>query len=218
MGLIPACAGKTLRIAFRRGRGWAHPRVCGENETRPRTRGGGAGSSPRVRGKPVFWPPAVRSHRLIPACAGKTGRNTESCCAARAHPRVCGENARVPRGPKTCAWLIPACAGKTCFFGLPTLCGTAHPRVCGENDIAVGDLGEVLGSSPRVRGKRTPGALSPAGTGLIPACAGKTTSTSTATQTRVAHPRVCGENSLSPALSKPPSGSSPRVRGKLLGL
>ena len=51
VGLIPACAGKTLGL----GRGdescWAHPRVCGENPASSKRSSGPRGSSPRVRGK-----------------------------------------------------------------------------------------------------------------------------------------------------------------------
>ena len=51
VGLIPACAGKTLFLHLLPHWIWAHPRVCGENrEDRP----AGflvVGSSPRVRGK-----------------------------------------------------------------------------------------------------------------------------------------------------------------------
>ena len=34
VGLIPACAGKTLSTQLTRSRRWAHPRVCGENAER----------------------------------------------------------------------------------------------------------------------------------------------------------------------------------------
>ena len=70
--LIPACAGKTCVGERSQTHSAAHPRVCGENFPRGRSFGLGAGSSPRVRGKPGggAWPPG--RWRLIPACAGKT--------------------------------------------------------------------------------------------------------------------------------------------------
>ena len=72
MGLIPACAGKTGSA-----RGWrrvetAHPRVCGENLIGLGADLASMGSSPRVRGKPVYSWPTIEDHGLIPACAGKT--------------------------------------------------------------------------------------------------------------------------------------------------
>ena len=51
--------------------------------------------------------------------------------------------------------------------------------------------------------------------GLIPACAGKTTSFMGLAAAVGAHPRVCGENPPPSFLLNPSRGSSPRVRGKL---
>ena len=175
-GLIPACAGKTLRSGRRLWPVWAHPRVCGENH------GGG------VRGRGV--------RRLIPACAGKTRGGAHLLQPGPAHPRVCGENwmslqasSEMPgssprvRGkpPQLClrvaiGGLIPACAGKTQACCRSCLLSPAHPRVCGENPLGGADISTMRGSSPRVRGKLLSrrDAISPAR--LIPACAGKTSS------------------------------------------
>ena len=51
--------------------------------------------------------------------------------------------------------------------------------------------------------------------GLIPACAGKTLSTSVKLCPSWAHPRVCGENFGYALRAYRVVGSSPRVRGKL---
>ena len=110
--------------------------------------------------------------------------------------------------------LIPACAGKTFTGSLGAAGKTAHPRVCGENPAQAHQLGRVLGSSPRVRGKREGEADAGSRNGLIPACAGKTGWRAAPPHSQPAHPRVCGENGKyagSPVLK---SGSSPRVRGK----
>ena len=195
-----------------------------------------AGSSPRVRGKRPHPMTGGRSTRLIPACAGKTF--TRRICAAEiaAHPRVCGENqlgaaaSCVGRGssprvrgkhaaqcsPDSEGGLIPACAGKTQDSSVPTYQAGAHPRVCGENPHASPAVRAWRGSSPRVRGKRQWVVAWGFRGGLIPACAGKT---AWLTQTRPclrAHPRVCGENRLKFVLGFMESGSSPRVRGKLI--
>ena len=90
--LIPACAGQTRRFRGRLRVRWAHPRVCGADESSchrfalphgssPRVRGRlshGAsfaptgGSSPRVRGRLVQRYSVVVVWGLIPACAGQT--------------------------------------------------------------------------------------------------------------------------------------------------
>ena len=131
--LIPACAGKTQSPPRAGDRGWAHPRLCGENAVVRTINNAADGSSPRVRGKPRPPPSAPPPPRLIPACAGKTGRWSRRRWRARAHPRVCGENARMSWGPRPASGssprvrgkleldrlvagpvrLIPACAGKT---------------------------------------------------------------------------------------------------------
>ena len=110
--------------------------------------------------------------------------------------------------------LIPACAGKTCGLRIKAGEESAHPRVCGENSEWVLWRACCGGSSPRVRGKPLgPGTLK-FGSGLIPACAGKTSSSTMTCLRRRAHPRVCGENvTWDPAILSRP-GSSPRVRGK----
>ena len=72
VGLIPACAGKTVIGPFRSRRRGAHPRVCGENGGVGELEGAREGSSPRVRGKRLRLGRRGRGSRLIPACAGKT--------------------------------------------------------------------------------------------------------------------------------------------------
>ena len=212
--LIPACAGKTstlyLRCILRR----AHPRVCGENWATSLATCGMSGSSPRVRGKPQPYCREAQECRLIPACAGKTGKLVRPISHDRAHPRVCGENRVGKRGygarrgssPRVRGkpysltsgaflnGLIPACAGKTKSQNCSRRAAWAHPRVCGENEGFSLDGVVDPGSSPRVRGKH--GVVDPfeAGDGLIPACAGKTVPSACDTFSPSAHPRVCGEN------------------------
>ena len=233
-GLIPACAGKTPQPSQAIPWARAHPRVCGENTVIFPCSSIALGSSPRVRGKP--YAPRERNSNggLIPACAGKTLVMVWYCVGNWAHPRVCGENnhssqhrrhatgssPRV-RGKRECGFnvfvkcgLIPACAGKTCLDD-PQLSGWwAHPRVCGENAWISGIDGLQEGSSPRVRGKLTAPLWCHHGTGLIPACAGKTRSRWARTWAARAHPRVCGENGKLLRLIPSRPGSSPRVRGK----
>ena len=213
-GLIPACAGKTFpamsRVRYIR----AHPRVCGENTNDTISAALEGGSSPRVRGKLWDLVAVFVNAGLIPACAGKTFPAMSRVRYIRAHPRVCGENTndtisaaleggsspRV-RGKHAAAsrcfarlGLIPACAGKTRAARLSTSKHEAHPRVCGENLFTFAYKPFVTGSSPRGRGKREPGKPRDRRPRLIPACAGKTTTTSHPTFRSTAHPRACGEN------------------------
>ena len=213
-GIIPARAGKTRpRRAPPRSRP-DHPRACGENigdfaadrrsggssprvrgkQPRPRRAERGAGSSPRVRGKPPVLPGPFDDGRLIPARAGKTTTRPPCSTAVTAHPRACGENIALVWAPVASSGSSPRVRGKR-SFALP--CGfppEAHPRACGEN--AYNWVKNLFsgGSSPRVRGKRPSLLLWGLGRRLIPARAGKTSTSSTAGSPASAHPRACGEN------------------------
>ena len=70
----------------------AHPRSRGENLHLVTVDEAWAGSSPLARGKLRIYVTAEQSERLIPARAGKTGREGIDSAGPQAHPRVSGEN------------------------------------------------------------------------------------------------------------------------------
>ena len=70
--ITPACAGKTMKEIARISVNEDHPRVCGENCGEDYFIGLGQGSPPRVRGKHVPGLHFLLTHRITPACAGKT--------------------------------------------------------------------------------------------------------------------------------------------------
>ena len=72
----------------------AHPRSRGENLHLVTVDEAWAGSSPLARGKLRIYVTAEQSERLIPARAGKTGREGIDSAGPQAHPRVSGENRR----------------------------------------------------------------------------------------------------------------------------
>ena len=172
---------------------------------------------------------------IIPACAGNTRAN---CCARTRtgdHPRVCGEHGCVNaasctlagssprvRGTLDCpltmpstGGIIPACAGNT-LEAARRACGERdHPRVCGEHFGTSGVPYCAMGSSPRVRGTLAALTARNDAAGIIPACAGNTTSTAHIAAATRDHPRVCGEHSFTCSNISLISGSSPRVRGTL---
>ena len=69
---------------------------------------------------------------------------------------------------------IPACAGKTTLPLIIVVGGAEHPRVRGENDRFFAMNIDIVGTSPRARGKPqgVPGGFNEIRN--IPACAGKT--------------------------------------------
>ena len=232
--LIPAWAGKTLRGESSMTTTEAHPRVGGENFVHSPHISKIRGSSPRGRGKPTGSPVRPSLPGLIPAWAGKTGPRRVLWRVRRAHPRVGGENEHKTNPPKCCLGssprgrgkprlgplalaglrLIPAWAGKTTTTHHTPSPSRAHPRVGGENARLGHSRERSGGSSPRGRGKQghRPWQLTPPW--LIPAWAGKTSSSRACQRPGQAHPRVGGENSLWFGTDASTGGSSPRGRGK----
>ena len=113
--------------------------------------------------------------------------------------------------------IIPACAGNTASGARARGLCRDHPRVCGEHDGINAGTPVKLGSSPRVRGTRpSVGMLRPVH-GIIPACAGNTSSHQVTELFLRDHPRVCGEHLACTHIRSYVRGSSPRVRGTRSG-
>ena len=195
------------------------------------------GSSPRVRGTPWRIERDPLFYGIIPACAGNTGSSSEKHSYGWDHPRVCGEHSRRVRlggyrrgsSPRVRGTqdrtgrhrhdpgIIPACAGNTVVFSNECRFSQDHPRVCGEHPGLLVLPKDTTGSSPRVRGTHPPMVLRPVPDGIIPACAGNTSTFLRSRSTARDHPRVCGEHSAMRAALLFAAGSSPRVRGTRAG-
>ena len=91
-GITPACAGKTNYInnGFQVLRD--HPRMCGENVSRPQFLRASMGSPPHVRGKRTVAYISISFNGITPACAGKTLSILQVYQSKWDHPRMCGEN------------------------------------------------------------------------------------------------------------------------------
>ena len=192
-GLIPACAGSTRTAPAGTPAARAHPRLRGEHH--------------------CSLEHLVRL-RLIPACAGSTPRDPARPIAAPTHPRMRGEHmaeaasggARAGSSPHArgaharlllnlvSKGLIPACAGSTADLRKECTGLAAHPRMRGEHPIGEPRSPGGRGSSPHARGaqRRRTRRRSPAR--LIPACAGSTSTSHSASSGSWAHPRMRGEH------------------------
>ena len=80
--------------------------------------------------------------------------------------------------------------------------------------LGVGSAAIEVGSPPRVRGKHTASGCSTLVSGITPARAGKTPSSSRICGRSFHHPRACGENAERARAGVRGYGSPPRVRGK----
>ena len=215
-GIIPACAGNTEKIAHGVRNARDHPRVCGEHGGATRYTKHMEGSSPRVRGtlKILLLEHAQRG--IIPACAGNTriikNRIVRGCGSS---PRVRGtRHIVIVEHPRT--GIIPACAGNTRTRRVQCPRGRDHPRVCGEHTVTRERADDTKGSSPRVRGTLFALLAVMLVFGIIPACAGNTSTTRARHCRPRDHPRVCGEHRVEISADIFGLGSSPRVRGTLL--
>ena len=196
-----------------------------------------AGSSPRMRGtRPDRKDPGHRE-RFIPAHAGNTGRSPGRRPGHPVHPRACGEHARdvdgfqpwsgsSPRmrgtpGPRRSSSplgrFIPAHAGNTYHPAPFPDREPVHPRACGEHLVWTGSKRSLPGSSPRMRGTLVLEMEYKDVIRFIPAHAGNTGLSPGCSWPWPVHPRACGEHHLFQVWHDYPPGSSPRMRGTLIG-
>ena len=173
---------------------------------------------------------------IIPAYAGNTSGYPSARPYARDHPRVCGEHLISCTFPRNASGssprmrgtrrfrkastpnngIIPAYAGNTPQAERPEPTRRDHPRVCGEHGVVREPICRKTGSSPRMRGTRTPAPAQTEDTGIIPAYAGNTASCRVWSAASRDHPRVCGEHHGRVVKTSPTQGSSPRMRGTQL--
>ena len=174
-----------------------------------------AGPSPRVRGTRGLRRQHQGRKRSIPACAGNTNE-CELCdrLSVGPSPRVRGTH-DPDRRHEPALRSIPACAGNTSRSSTGGPRQSVHPRVCGEHMQERYPHDAVTGPSPRVRGTHRPRQTHLRGDRSIPACAGNTRASTTATRSPTVHPRVCGEHTAPCRMSGGIVGPSPRVRGTL---
>ena len=153
------------------------------------------GTPPRARGRPSGTRRAQVTTWNTPACAGKTPSPRYRGRATREHPRVRGEDDMHREHPRV--------RGEE-----------EHPRVRGEDPSLTGPTSGCLGTPPRARGRRSVRPPPTRQPGNTPACAGKTKPASRNRSSCWEHPRVRGEDSCPPIVSRFAMGTPPRARGR----
>ena len=151
---------------------------------------------------------------IIPALAGNTCRAARVGFRTRDHPRACGEHraagleAALPPGSsprlrgtrcRRCRLprrlgIIPALAGNTSDPFCKTSVRRDHPRACGEHKRSGRHRDGTPGSSPRLRGTRSPSPIGWWCGRIIPALAGNTPVSPLMSVILRDHPRACGEH------------------------
>ena len=208
--------------------------MCGEKRHGPEPCQSTAGSPPRVRGKVQSLCKNLERVGITPAYAGKRQERSSYRTNRRDHPRVCGEKSftrlsycsaggsppRVRGKVPVCCpehrkvRITPAYAGKRDLVISESGDIEDHPRVCGEKPQMYAPKKWMKGSPPRVRGKERTVPEQRSGNGITPACAGKSSASSSSVHRSRDHPRVCGEKRKTGAVPAPLPGSPPRMRGK----
>ena len=234
--IIPAHAGQTCVLPCVFYYCSDHPRACGANVSCATRAIYDYGSSPRMRGKRRLGDVLSHCNRIIPAHAGQTSPVRRRLPCSPDHPRACGANGPAPRSPTRTTGssprmrgklgllllgfgilrIIPAHAGQTTSPPGRSPASPDHPRACGANEQGHLMLRLLHGSSPRMRGKHAGQDYSSASARIIPAHAGQTQRVAPARRMGPDHPRACGANPQPAVVAHLPSGSSPRMRGKLL--
>ena len=87
--------------------------------------------------------------------------------------------------------------------------------MCGEKYYVTVGKADHEGSPPRMRGKVRAAPLGAGDAGITPAYAGKSIQTFQFVQYHRDHPRVCGEKLSISSAHISPTGSPPRMRGKV---
>ena len=195
------------------------------------------GSSPRMRGTQMQPVGHIVDSGIIPAHAGNTCGFEFGRVVGGDHPRACGEHSHVtlqslklvgssPRMRRTRRWpcwrrywlrIIPAHAGNTPPNRSQSTSPRDHPRACGEHVGQVDDAACTGGSSPRMRGTHGLRSKKRQAIGIIPAHAGNTSFPVRSFQPFQDHPRACGEHDREVEHVAAAKGSSPRMRGTLVG-
>ncbi len=172
--IIPAHAGQTCWSVWTIRRFTDHPRACGANRHTIQQQPAIIGSSPRMRGKQLDCRARIVPNRIIPAHAGQTQVVCIRFISVPDHPRACGANSNLNRARTSSAGssprmrgkhnsatrccpsarIIPAHAGQTELHARPTIVTPDHPRACGANVADWWRWPQLVGSSPRMRGKQ----------------------------------------------------------------
>ena len=151
-GIIPACAGSTVRLRLRMLQQGDHPRMRGEHPDHGSHIPRPVGSSPHARGAQGAGAVRRAEVGIIPACAGSTlNRTINGIRGLGSSPLARGAPpGREVRGED--AGIIPACAGSTAGSAARRGARGDHPRLRGEHKVLEEKGVQRRGSSPLARG------------------------------------------------------------------
>ena len=173
-GIIPACAGSTIRCGS--GRTWRqdHPRMRGEHFASNATSAASQGSSPHARGALMSSLSVASTPWDHPRMRGEHEIEVGSIVASPGSSPHARGALRRGVGVDRRRGIIPACAGSTRSTMWAHALRRDHPRMRGEHSGVDEPLSFLSGSSPHARGARHDRRPLVPVSGIIPACAGST--------------------------------------------
>ena len=234
-GIISACAERTDAVRVEPVRDGDYLRVCGADELARRAQRVPGGLSPRVRSGPPEKPRHRRNRGIISACAERTPPSHGMPGRSADYLRVCGADMkrhlikdfvaglspRVRSGPVSPRDVVPrngiisACAERTSATTGTRCTKWDYLRVCGA-DVCTSRLSRpLMGLSPRVRSGLEDRPDSTAVSGIISACAERTSRRARRSWRLVDYLRVCGADLVDLSGQRLQLGLSPRVRSGL---
>ena len=168
--------------------------MCGADASRTTVLKFVLGSSPRVRSRRFKPQPSDAIGGIISACAEQTVPRCQRTTCPWDHLRVCGADQQLstvkwritgssPRVRSRRSYesssrpfqrIISACAEQTGVFSSLSASDWDHLRVCGADESLTQEQKSWLGSSPRVRSRRSTACARSYRTGIISACAEQT--------------------------------------------
>ena len=193
-GITPACAGKTVMASFHKRPRADHPRMRGEDCWQWYQKFPSDGSPPHARGRRGCAFLGDLLPRITPACAGKTMASSTEVPALTDHPRMRGEDFRIPRGIRNKLGSPPHARGRRRRARARDFCISDHPRMRGEDVSYYNAEAFTMGSPPHARGRLRHAYRGGFTYGITPACAGKTGQASDNGKPNPDHPRMRGED------------------------
>ena len=165
---IPARAGNTVALRFRRHGSAVHPRACREHSTGNDVGLAHSGPSPRVQGTLLRHGDRPPVDRSIPARAGNTAMRRPESRRPTVHPRACREHPDIQGGqlgvhgpsPRVQGTLAHGGGGEVIDRSIPARAGntgaacgrfnalSVHPRACREHPCRRAAAGPVHRSIP----------------------------------------------------------------------
>ena len=114
--ITPACAGKTFLYEKKLKLSADHPRMRGEDTTDLFVVADTYGSPPHARGRHLRHTLSPRTHRITPACAGKTRAKRRRSHSKTDHPRMRGEDSTTDQSDQSTKGSPPHARGRQHVF------------------------------------------------------------------------------------------------------